>query len=30
VYLKRARARRTLLGSQARQLDGLAQLILGR
>jgi acyl-CoA dehydrogenase len=30
VYLKRARARRVLLGSQARQLDGLAQLILGR
>ncbi len=27
VYLKRARARRVLLGSQARQLDGLAQLI---
>jgi acyl-CoA dehydrogenase len=30
VFLKRARARRVLLGSQARQLDGLAQLILGR
>jgi alkylation response protein AidB-like acyl-CoA dehydrogenase len=30
VYLKRARARRVLLGSQARQLDGLAKLILGR
>jgi alkylation response protein AidB-like acyl-CoA dehydrogenase len=30
VYLKRARARRVLLGSQARQLDGLAHLILGR
>ncbi|MDQ4119142.1 MAG: acyl-CoA/acyl-ACP dehydrogenase [Actinomycetota bacterium] len=29
VFLKRARARRALLGSQARQLDGLAQLILG-
>jgi acyl-CoA dehydrogenase len=28
VYLKRARARRVLLGSQARQLEGLAQLIL--
>ena len=27
VYLKRARARRVLLGSQARQLDGLAKLI---
>jgi alkylation response protein AidB-like acyl-CoA dehydrogenase len=30
VFLKRARARRVLLGSQARQLDGLAKLILGR
>jgi len=30
VYLKRARARRVLLGSPARQLDGLADLILGR
>jgi alkylation response protein AidB-like acyl-CoA dehydrogenase len=30
VYLKRARARRILLGSQTGQLDGLAQLILGR
>jgi alkylation response protein AidB-like acyl-CoA dehydrogenase len=30
VFLKRARARRVLLGSQARQLDGLAQLILER
>jgi alkylation response protein AidB-like acyl-CoA dehydrogenase len=30
VFLKRARARRALLGSQARQLDGLAELILGR
>jgi acyl-CoA dehydrogenase len=30
VFLKRARARRVLLGSQARQLEGLAQLILGR
>ncbi|MGI5130001.1 acyl-CoA dehydrogenase family protein [Pseudonocardia sp. CA-107938] len=30
VYLRRARARRVLLGSQARQLDGLAQLLLGR
>ncbi len=29
VFLKRARARRVLLGSQARQLDGLAQLLLG-
>jgi alkylation response protein AidB-like acyl-CoA dehydrogenase len=30
VYLKRARARRVMLGSQARQLDGLAKLILER
>jgi alkylation response protein AidB-like acyl-CoA dehydrogenase len=30
LYLKRARVRRVLLGSQARQLEGLAQLILGR
>lgn len=29
VYLRRARARRVLLGSQARQLDGLAELVLG-
>jgi acyl-CoA dehydrogenase len=29
VYLKRACARRALLGSQACQLDGLAELILG-
>jgi alkylation response protein AidB-like acyl-CoA dehydrogenase len=30
VYLKRARARRVLLGSQARQLDGLAELIFAQ
>jgi acyl-CoA dehydrogenase len=29
VYLKRARARRVLLGSRARQLDGLAHVLLG-